>query len=618
MAMKKIFLIVAAAAAALACAKEEPSAPVAEQNGQTVFTGEFVDTKITLGNQENGGYPALWEEGDEVAIYNASDNSLIGTATISESYSNGNKTRYADFVLNKTIADGTEVKVVYPADESFKINAEQKKGTATNKHLATRAESGVITVQNNKASFSLSHESAVIRVRISSNDFVGYKLKSVSIYSSGTQISDDADYARVTYTSPTEIPSGHELAAIFVTKPITEATDFYVAVKLLDPNDELKTVCLSKKFTGKTLNAGQVNTIPFTGMTLSNNALAWYNPVCSRYIPEGGWCYGESNTFICAPTAGASGTFDVRAQGDFLDVVRYAKEPKGLQLRCGNMQKTGTGGMWTIDTTTPKKKAIVPLTNYNPTITYNKNSASLTNYVSGVFNLCDADGKIIWSYLCWAAWIDTYAKDLDNGTVMDTNLGFGGTMTSDNETLSNQGVYYQWGRPFPFGYPSGADGQTVNTSLRIKSYKESAENAASMGCTTDANNRDWWQDGTHMYDLWGNPDKSTTSTGGEKSIFDPCPKGWKVASAALLKEVYDNATLSGSVYNYKETSWPTTYFISGETATRGSAKGLYWTDNAIDNSHGLHYEFNGETKSFNGTWRANACAVRCMKDTDNR
>ena len=612
--------MLAVAAAALACTKEQSGLATPDQDqGQTVFSGGFLTTKITLGDrQDDGTYPALWNKEDQIAVYNAADGTLLGTASIVDSYSDSDKQQVADFVLNKTIANGTKVKVVFPANEDYEVPAEQSKGSATNKILRTRAESGEITIKDGKASFSLSHENAVVRVRLKSSEFVGWKVKNVSIYSKDADLSAGGDYARVTYSNPTAMPDGSELAAIFMTKPIETATDFYVAVKLVDPNDPVKTVCLSKLFTGKTLNAGEVNVIPFTDMTSSTNALPWYNPVCSRYIPDGGWCYGESNTFVCAPEVGATGTFDVRAQGDFLDVIRYAKEPKGLQLRCGNMQKTGTGGMWTIDTTTPKKKAIVSLTNYNPTITYNKNSASVTNYVSGVFNLCDADGKIIWSYLCWAAWIDTFAKKLTNGTVMDTNLGFGGTKTSDNTTLSDQGVYYQWGRPFPFGYPSGADGQTVNTSLRIKSYKESAENAASMGCTTDANNRDWWQDGTHKYDLWGNPERTTTSAGGEKSIFDPCPKGWKVASAAILKEVYDNATLSDNVYNYKETSWPTTYFISGETATRGSAKGLYWADNAIDDSHGLHYEINGETKSFNGTWRANACAVRCMKDTDNR
>lgn len=623
--MKRIFTILAVAAAAIACTKEVTETTFAE--GQTIFAGEFVNTKIALGDKEDGGYPAVWEAGDQLAIYNAADNTLIGTATLAGESAGQ---RFGTFVLDQAIADGTRVKVVYPATETAGIAAEQTKVSASDKHLIAKAESETLTVQGQNATFALSQQNAIVKVDVSSTEFAGKLLKSVTIYSDGAAIANESDYARVTFTTPAAISANETQSAVFMTLPIATNTDFYVSVKLVDAQDELKTVSIPKKFTAKQLVGGKVNTIPFTSLATSDNAVAWYNPVCNRYIPAGGWCYGTSNTFVCNPTNGASGTFDVRAQGEFIDVIRYAKEPKGMQLRCGNMQKTGQGSMWTIDGTTPKKKAIAPLKSLNPTIKYNFSSNSVTNFVSGVFNLCDANDQVIWSYLCWAATINTV--ELDNGTIMDTNLGFGGTMTSDNTTLSDQGVYYQWGRPFAFGYPSGAEGQTANTALRISSYQQSAENAMSMGCTTDADNRDWWQDGTHRYDLWGNPETTTTSTGGKKSIFDPCPTGWKVASAALLKEVYDNATDEDEdmVYTYKDSQWSKTYFFNGDTASRGSAKGLYWADSAVNDSFGLHFEIYPEStdketqvvtpagKKFDGTWRANACAIRCMKDNDNR
>ena len=623
--MKRIFTILAVAAAAIACTKEITETTFAE--GQTIFAGEFVNTKIALGDKEDGGYPAVWEAGDQLAIYNAADNTLIGTATLAGESAGQ---RFGTFVLDQAIADGTQVKVVYPATETAGIAAEQTKVSASDKHLIAKAESETVTVQGQNATFALSQQNAIVKVDVNSTEFAGKLLKSVTIYSAGAAIANESDYARVTFTAPAAVSASETQSAVFMTLPVATDTDFYVSVKLVDAQDELKTVSIPKKFSAKQLVGGKVNTIPFTSLATSDNAVAWYNPVCTRYIPEGGWCYGTSNTFVCNPTDGASGTFDVRAQGEFIDVIRYAKEPKGMQLRCGNMQKTGQGSMWTVDGTTPKKKAIAPLNSLNPTIKYNFSSSSVTNFVSGVFNLCDASDNVIWSYLCWAATINTV--ELDNGTIMDTNLGFGGTMVADNTKLSDQGVYYQWGRPFAFGYPSSADGQTVNAELRISSYLQSAENAMSMGCTTDADNRDWWQDGTHRYDLWGNPETTTTSTGGKKSIFDPCPIGWKVASAALLKEVYDNATDEDGdlVYTYKGSQWSKTYFYNGNNASRGSAKGLYWADSAVNDNYGLHFEIypestNKETQvvtpagmKFDGTWRANACAIRCMKDNDNR
>jgi len=105
--------------------------------------------------------------------------------------------------------------------------------------------------------------------------------------------------------------------------------------------------------------------------------------------------------------------------------------------------------------------------------------------------------------------------------------------------------------------------------------------------------------------------------GGEVAVLSP---------AALLKEVQTGSLDEDGdlTYTYKETSWPITYFFNGDTASRGSAKGLYWADNASSGNFGLHLEIYPENNGtpagikFDGTWRAHACAVRCMKDTDNR
>ena len=621
--MKKIFLMMAVAAAALACTKEQlgPAAPD-QDHGQTVFSGGFLTTKITLGDrQDDGTYPALWNKDDQIAVYNAADGTLLGTASIVDSYSDGDKKQVADFVLNKTIANGTKVKVVFPANEDYEVPAEQSKGSATNKILRTRAESGEITIQDGKASFSLSHENAVVRVRLKTSEFVGWKVKNVSIYSKDADLSAGGDYARVTYSTPTVLPEGHELAAVFMTKPIETATDFYVAVKLVASDDPVKTVCLSKLFKGKTLNAGEVNVIPFTDMTSSTNALAWYNPVCTRYIPEGGWCYGESNTFVCAPVEGTSGTFDVKAQGDFLDVIRYAKEPKQMQLRRGDVVNTSTGSVWDVDGTTPSKGNYAELRSYNPTVTFKKLSNS-KKAVSGFFNLCDADGNVIWAYLFWAA--SPSGTTYENGVVMNMNLG---GSSKDGNKEEQRGVYYQWGRPFPFGY-STSDAYIQNqTASVITSFQESAANANSLGkCEgkEEADNKDWLRCTPHRYDLWGNAEKLTSSAGGEKSIFDPCPKGWKVSSAKILNEVCTEATYddTNKIYTYKGDVWPCTSYRDGANGGRGgdNKKGVYFADNASNDNHGIRFEFDNTspTKDFGGTWRANACAVRCMKDTDNR
>ena len=610
--MKKIFLFAAMAVMiAPACTKEIVEVPVT--GGKTVFSGQFIETRITLGDKTDSVYPLAWESGDEIAVFNAESGAKIGVATLDAAFAGQ---RIGTFVLNQSIPAGTRIKIVYPSDENYKVASEQTKASATDRSLATRAESPEFVISGDQASFTLTHPNAVVKVDVSSTDFKGMLLKSVSIYSPGAAITEDGDYARITFSAPAAVTDDATASAVFMTLPVTTDTDFYVAVKLVDGSDANKTVCIPKKFTAKQLMGGQVNRIDFSSLSLADNAVAWYNPVCNRYIPEGAWCYGESSTIVLPPNKNETVTFDVRACGDFLDVIRYAKEPKKMQLRCGDIVNTGTASVWAVDGTTPKKKNFAVLNSLTPTIQLNMVPSDSKKAVAGLWNLCDASDKVIWSYLFWGA--NPGETVYDAGTVMNMNLG---GSSADGNKAEQRGAYYQWGRPFPFGY--GKDLQTVNTALRITSFQISAENAMSLGCVEDpAANADWWQDGTHKNDLWGNPETSDTSTGGVKSVFDPCPKGWKVASAAILKEVFDNATFSETDlwFTYKGDVWPLTSFYSGQTATRGGDnKGLFWADNALNDNHGLHFEFvNDGTKTFTGTWRANACAVRCMKDADNR
>ena len=621
--MKRIFTILAVAAAAIACTKEVTETTFAE--GQTIFAGEFVNTKIALGDKEDGGYPAVWEAGDQLAIYNAADNTHIGTATLaSESVGQ----RFGTFVLDQAIADGTQVKVVYPATETAGIAAEQTKVSASDKHLIAKAESETVTVQGQNATFALSQQNAIVKVDVSSTEFAGKLLKSVTIYSAGAAIANESDYARVTFTTPAAISANETQSAVFMTLPIATNTDFYVSVKLVDAQDELKTVSIPKKFTAKQLVGGKVNTIPFNNLASTDNAVAWYNPVCNRYIPEGGWCYGTSNTFVCAPIVKTSGTLDVRAQGEFIDVIRYAKEPKKIQMRKGDVVNTGTGNCWSINTTNPNKNVIVPIDSYNPTITFEKLGNS-KKAVAGFVNLLDESDNIIWAYLLWAANVGETL--LENGILMNMNLG---GSSKDGGLAEQSGVYYQWGRPFPFAYTTTDNAVQNQSPVLISDFQTSASNANGIGVCEGKesdNNKDWLRSEVHRYDLWGNPETTTTSTGGKKSIFDPCPRGWKVASAAILSEVFANAeyVANDNKCIYKDDVWTVTSYRDGANVGRGGDdKGLYWADNALNDNHGLHFEFFPETtkdgdtipagKKLDGTWRANACAIRCMKDNDNR
>ena len=618
--LKSILLCAAVAVLSVtACTKNELGQPVT-QEGVTTFTGGFIESKISLAEKDGNGYPALWDKDDKIAIYNSSNGTLIGTATLKS----GAGDREGVFQMQGSIAKGTKIKVVYPAEAGYAIPVQQYQSESGESVLETQAESSEIESQGDGSiAFSLTHRSAVVKVCIKTSEFSDMKLKSVLLYSKDAALTDGSDYVRLNFKSIQALTS--EQTVVFTTKPVTTPKDFYLAVTMAKGN---KTVTIPLLYQQKTLTAAKVNLIKIDNLQTSDNAVAWYNPECTRYIPEGAWSYGTANSIIVDPTQNSSVTFDVRACGDFLGVIKHGKEPKYMQLRLGDMVDTGNAGMWEIDGTTPKKKKYAELKSYTPTIKLAKNPQDSKKSVIGLIELTDKDQTIIWSYLFWASAPSRVQLPKSGVYMMDRNLGGSGADALTEKEM--RGTLYQWGRPFPFGQNPGSASSTSasqvkDETVRVTSYAESAAKANQIAAITDNSNADWMQTDDHINDLWGNPSSDINSKGGPKSIFDPCPSGWKVASAEAMREVYANATWDdgSNMYVYPNASvrWPVTCFISGQTTAKGGdTKGLYWADSPWDCTFGAHFEYDrskdGKDKSFNGTWRSNACAVRCMADPD--
>lgn len=622
--IKTIKYIVLSAAVAVftvtACTKNELEQPVG-QEGVTTFTGGFIESKISLGEKDGNGYPALWEKDDKIAIYNSDNGKLIGTATLKS----GAGDREGVFQMQGSIAKGTKIKVVYPADAGYTVPAQQYQSESGKSSLETQAESSeIVSEGDGSIAFSLAHRAAVVKVSINTSEFASMKLKSVLLYSKDAALTDGSDYVRLNFKSIKALSS--EQTVVFTTKPVTSPADFYLAVTMAKDN---KTVTIPLLYQQKTLNAAQVNLIKVNNLKTADNAVAWYNPECTRYIPEGAWSYGTANSIVVNPTAGSTVTFDVRACGDFLGVIKHGKEPKYMQLRLGDMVDTGNAGMWEIDGTTPKKKKYAELLSYTPTIRLARDPQNSKKSVIGLIELTDKDQTIIWSYLFWASAPSRVQLPKSGVYIMDRNLGGSGADALTEKEM--RGTLYQWGRPFPFGQNPGSAtstsaSQVKDETVRVTNYAESAAKANQIAAIADNSNADWMQTEDHINDLWGNPSSDVNSKGGPKSIFDPCPSGWKVASAEAMREVYANATWDdvSNMYVYPNASvrWPVTCFIDGRyTVKGGDSKGLYWADSPWDCTFGAHFEYDRskdtKDKSFNGTWRSNASAVRCMADPDS-
>lgn len=182
-----------------------------------------------------------------------------------------------------------------------------------------------------------------------------------------------------------------------------------------------------------------------------------------------------------------------------------------------------------------------------------------TAHGNAVIGLFDAAGNCIWSWHIWS--VDyapaTTAQTYVSGAVfMDRNLG---ALTDDCMQPSSRGLYYQWGRKDPFIHPATcqdivkradavyAEGFEYAVSEPRNAVAESPYDVMTVEWSiahpttfmNDAMYEDWeewtsradWHYCNHP-NLWGNvtTNKNNISKISNKSIYDPCPAGWKVPS----------------------------------------------------------------------------------------
>lgn len=152
-----------------------------------------------------------------------------------------------------------------------------------------------------------------------------------------------------------------------------------------------------------------------------------------------------------------------------------------------------------------------------------------------------ADGTILWSWLIWSA---ETPKDVNCGTwtIMDRNIG--ATMATGDDAI---GLFFQWGRKDPFSkiinFDSGAGegwyhpvvgGGDDETNADIHCIAYSVAHPNEYIAKSNRNN-DWLIEPNQRY-LWGINWEVDGNIDFQpfKSVYDPCPKGYAVATPNCL------------------------------------------------------------------------------------
>ncbi|MCD8166978.1 MAG: hypothetical protein LUE93_13225 [Bacteroides sp.] len=283
-------------------------------------------------------------------------------------------------------------------------------------------------------------------------------------------------------------------------------------------------------------------------------------------------------------------------------------------------------------------------------------TAGNTPYGNAVIAI-QQNGETLWSFHIWVT-----SYDPDNGgpvftypgkaPLMDRNLGSNGDYTNFTDIIPTEsaGLYYQWGRKDPFPgarnlldcdlqtatnqfpiYDAGGARQyitfePVNASKNLENSIHNPTRFYTNGAEYFPMN-DWYTNATESKyqndNLWNDTQK-------RKTVFDPCPAGWRVPSETDMNVfwpsnfpgTYEFANNSYATFTLGGNSiiFPTGGFIvDGDLEQAGAdqwGRGIatlwdretYQTEAVVEIYSTIVYEYAVNTRKL-------GLSVRCIKDT---
>lgn len=236
-------------------------------------------------------------------------------------------------------------------------------------------------------------------------------------------------------------------------------------------------------------------------------------------------------------------------------------------------------------------------------------------------------GDIVWS---WHIWVEEEPSSISTITMpsgaklMDRNLG---ATTRTISEIGAVGVQFQFGRKDPFtasasfGNPSEVllydlTGQNPeidkvdgpkNLAYAVANPHSYIKSAWVDWC--DENITTWWQ-----------------SEDGSKTVYDPCPAGWRVPAiedySDLADEHFNKDVEGGHLFIYDDQS--NFFAFTGYREVQGDMDatanyGTFWVNSVIPDDAGIGSALSpsfgvGGTAAINGAPRSRALSIRCIRE----
>ena len=242
----------------------------------------------------------------------------------------------------------------------------------------------------------------------------------------------------------------------------------------------------------------------------------------------------------------------------------------------------------------------------------------------------DESGTILWS---WHIWLTdqpaecVYANNA--GTMMDRNLGATSATPGDVGAL---GLLYQWGRMDPFLGSSSISESVVAVSTGT--WPAAVESNASNGTISYATERPTtfitYNDSNYDWYYTGSSSTDNTRWKSTKTIYDPCPAGWRVldggsngvwAKAGFLSGFHSYDSIDKGMLFDIDFSSPASWYSAAGYRYYGDGGlfgvgyyGYYWSITPDDSYvYSLYFRDDGSIIPWN-IYRANGQSVRCLKE----
>lgn len=648
------------------------------------------DTKVAFGKEnEDGSLPVVWTEGDSLRVY--SENHLDGemyklvegasgsSAVFTGTPVNGEK-RYAVFPFTraKSMKD-TEGKIVvsFGALQSKQYFHSSLKNNNNNLQFmpmwAKETEDGVFEFK-----------SLCGAVMFNFNDY--QELRSMKI--TGVTITSENNYISgwATVDPETEELTLHGTEPKQKTISVNYATGWSIMNANSNPS-------INDNGTDGFIIALPAMTYPANDLTVTftdSYGRVFKKVVTKELVVAPGqlrkfptlpftFAYGEANSVVVAPNktvsfdAALRYTLDKNLSVDNMAKAEYAAE--GAYFEEGVSIEV----LWEIAASAQTKDVSGEVIS-SATLNEDKIKVTANSTGNALVALKDKDGVILWSWHIWVSEFNdqkyTNLSAQGSPTFMDRNLG--ATSADPTDNMNTVGLYYQYGRKDPFviskNFTPILNSPYFNHDVELTFYEKRTSTTARMAWTIknpttrivyekdyDSSlnlwNRafnDWLMPTGEVDKNWGcasdkfdTEEKISTLKGEVKTIYDPCPKGYKVPEyhyySGIVKGENGNATYANggwkvdfdesdefAYYPLAGTLNSGTLTQSGFTKAKGglllyNTRGMYWTTTLakikVNNTtyYGAIGTFYNSSNVHHGAYQSRimnfptAANIRCMK-----